>query len=268
LTIAGAQSSGAGEMSAILARVGAAVERYYARAQSVICLETVTVQPIRRDGTPEPVLARQLQYDLRVEWEPGAADARAQRELVKINSKAPRPKDKPSCTDPSSVTPDALVFLLPAGQGDYVFTVRGRDKVRGRAAITVDYKGRHAGPIEMQPRDGVEDCWNVEMPGAYGGRLWIDEETGDVLRMDEHLLHPVDVKFPRTDWKPWKLDVVTLERSDTSTEYRPVMFSDPDETLMLPAVIMNVNIASNLRERTTTRLTNYRRFTTSGRIVE
>jgi hypothetical protein len=271
-SILGAQPPVRADVASLLARVGTAIERYYARAQSVICVETVTVQPIRRDLMPEPFPARHLQYELRVAWEPGAAgaspEATAQRQLLKVNNRAPRVKDKPACTDPSDVTPDALAFLLPDSQSDYVFTLRGRDKVRGRDAITMDFKGRHAGPIELRPRDGVEDCWNVEMPGAYGGRIWIDEESAEVLRLDEHLLHPVDVTFPKTAWRPGKLDVVTLERSDTSTVYTAVTFSDPDETLLLPATIQSVNVASNLRERSITTLTNYRRFTADGRIVE
>ena len=56
-----------------VARVGDYVERYYARAQSIIVDENVTIQPLgldlRHDG-----FARRLTYELRVEWDPDADD--------------------------------------------------------------------------------------------------------------------------------------------------------------------------------------------------
>ena len=54
-----------------VARVGDYVERYYARAQSIIVDENVAIQPLaldlRHDG-----FARRLTYELRVEWDPDA----------------------------------------------------------------------------------------------------------------------------------------------------------------------------------------------------
>ena len=56
-----------------VARVGDYVERYYARAQSLIVDENVAIQPLaldlRHDG-----FARRLTYELRVEWDPDASD--------------------------------------------------------------------------------------------------------------------------------------------------------------------------------------------------
>jgi hypothetical protein len=272
-TILGAQSPVGADLSAILARVGAAIERYYARAQSVICLETVTIQSVQRDLMPDQSMPRRLQYDLRVEWEPGvdgrSPEATARRELIKVSNRAPRRTDKPKCTDPSDVSPDGLAFLLPSNQKDYLFTSAKRVTFRGRQAVTVDYKGRVDGPIDVQPKEGVDDCISFTIPErSYGGRIWIDDETSDVLRVDTWLLRPIDVRIPRKMWKPWQVDSFTVDRLDLSAIYSPVTFSDPDETIILPSSVQRLHVSSGAAERSTTTLTNYRRFTGSGRIVE
>jgi hypothetical protein len=90
-------------------------------------------------------------------------------------------------------------MFLPGRQEEYAFSLAGKATVRKRAAIMLDYRSRSTGPVSptLTPRDGVEDCWNVDMPAAYSGRVWIDRETGDVLRLDERLVRPVDIRFPR-----------------------------------------------------------------------
>ena len=63
---------------------------------------------------------------------------------------------------------------------------------------------------------------------------------------------------------------MTLERADMSIRYRPVTFSDPDETLMLPAEISPSSMWRNggsPGSRITQSFSNYRRFVTGGRII-
>jgi hypothetical protein len=63
---------------------------------------------------------------------------------------------------------------------------------------------------------------------------------------------------------------MTVERADTSIEYRRVLFEDPEEALMLPSRIDNVVIVRNSgspRLRITQVFSDYRRFVTSSRIV-
>jgi hypothetical protein len=87
------------------------VEQYYTRAQSIVTDESVTVQQIKRDLTAEG-FARRLVYELRVEWDPSVSGdespARVTRQLLSVNGKPPREKDKPECTDPLSISPEPL----------------------------------------------------------------------------------------------------------------------------------------------------------------
>src|SRR5262245_15609233 len=92
--VAGAQKAGSPDLASLLVRVGAAVERYYARAQSIICIENVRRQSIGYDLMPDAGLSRQLTYELRVQWDQASngetPPAVVQRELLKIGSRAPR----------------------------------------------------------------------------------------------------------------------------------------------------------------------------------
>jgi hypothetical protein len=273
----GAQSAGrpGDGLAGLLASVGASVERYYARAQSVICTEAVTIQTLGYDLLADSNVARRLVYELRVAWDPregdGVPEARVQRELLRVNNRPPRPKDKPSCTDPTPVSPDTLEMLLPSKQPEYTFALAGETRLRGRRATMLDYRARMPGPITVNAHDDREDCYQVDMPGRMRGRVWIDLETADVLRLDERLVGFVDVRVPATNRTSRMPLDVTFERLDSSTIYRPVTFTDPEETFMLPASAESMMVVRNSgvpRQRTSQRFSNYRRFTTSGRIVQ
>ncbi len=271
----GAQSQTGQTLADALARVGAAVERYYARAQSVICTETVTLQTLNYDLMTDATLPRRLVYELRVAWSPAESgavpEARVQRELIKVNNRAPRPRDKPACTDPTPVSPDSLEFLLPGKQGEYTFTLAGNGRLNGRAALLLDYRSREPGPISIKAHENREECYQVDMPGRTRGRVWIDVETAQVLRLDERLIGLVDVRLPSQQRRTRIPLDVTFERLDSSTVYRPVTFTDPDETIMLPSSAESLTVIRNSgvpRQRTSQRFSNYQRFTTTGRIVE
>ncbi len=102
------------------------------------------------------------------------------------------------------------------------------------------------------------------------GRIWIDAETFDVLRMDQGLTGLVDVPLPRKianrdRWSSW-----TMERWDTSIRFKPVTFQDPQETLVLPASATSYRItrgSGSPQLRSSTRYSSYRRFITGGRII-
>src|SRR5262245_40036783 len=116
-----AQPGGPIDVPGILARVGEQVEQYFARAQSVICQETVRLIPLGLDMLFDGSHARQRVYELRSAWQapPGSdepPDIKVLREIVSINGRKPRPKDEPECLDPKDVSPEPLAMLLPGRQ--------------------------------------------------------------------------------------------------------------------------------------------------------
>jgi hypothetical protein len=173
--------------------------------------------------------------------------------------------------DPKPISPEPLSMLLPDHQHNYAFTWRGMGRVGGRAAAMIEYRSLETGAPIVTRRD---DCISIELPGKSRGRVWIDQETGDVLRFDEGLTGMVDVDIPpdphRRSYGVGPPNFL-IERADMSIRYKPVIFKDPDETLMLPDSIETVTVIRNAgapRVRKSQTFSDYRRFVTEGRIVQ
>ena len=252
-----------------VSRIGAYVEQYYARAQSIVARESVTLQPLRSDLTSDG-FARRLVYELRVEWNPEAPpDERATivRELVSATGPPLGPPKQPDCMDPKSVSPEPLAFLLPGRRQKFSYRVAGATRVDGRAAMLVDFK-----PVAAEaPRvDWDRECATIDLPGRTAGRIAADVETAEILKYEEHLVGLTDIPAPRDRRRVSGPDWYTVERADTSIRYQPVRFTDPDETLLLPSRIDTVTVIRNSgvpRLRSTQTFSNYRRYVTEGRLV-
>ena len=263
---------GSADLPATLERIGEHVAQYYGRARSIICIETVYLQPLT-SGFSFDGPGRELKYELRVEWEPTPdgerpGEAKVVRQLLTVGGRAPRPKDEPGCLDPKSVSPEPLAMLLPGRRPDFVFKWIGTTRSDGRPSVILDYKATGSKPADVVWN---KECVTVDLPGRTQGRVWIDAATDDVLRLDEHLIGTFDFPVPREHTLHHRPDWMTIERADSSIRYRPVVFRDPDETLMVPASIESMTIIRNSgvpRLRTTQTFSNYKRFVTGGRIVK
>lgn len=260
------------DVPAVLWRLGEIVSAYYARAQSIICDETVRLQPLRYDLMSSDQPARRLLFELRVAWEPaddgGVPEAQVLRTLISVNNRRPRENDRDGCMDPRAVSPEPLAVFLPSNQGDYIFTAAGYGKVNGRQAAVLEYRSRSRGAITATRKD---DCFSIELPGRTRGKVWVDEETHDVLRLDERLTGIFDVTVPPDPKRRDGPSLMIVERLDTSIVYRRVAFTDPDETVILPASQETVTVVRNSgtpRLRTSQTFRNYRRFITGGRVVQ
>jgi hypothetical protein len=132
--------------------------------------------------------------------------------------------------------------------------------------VMVDYRSRARGAAEIKWKD---TCVSVSLPGWSRGRVWIDPETHDVLRLDEQLVGMFEFPVPR-DKKYLSATSLIVERSDSTIRYQPVNFTDPDETLMLPRSIESTSVWRNTpvpRVRITQGFSNYRRFVGESRIL-
>lgn len=255
----------------MLDRIGAYVEQYYARAQSLLALETVSLQPLKTDFGFDG-FARRLVYELRLEWDPASpgdsGPARIVRELVTVNGKPPRRGEEPRCIDPRGVSPEPLAFLLPDRRGGFIFHPGPTAQLDGRRAAVYEYRSVRAEAPRVEWRD---ECVSIDLPGRSRGRLWVDPDTAAILRLDEQLTGMVDIPVPIAQQRKGGAMYMTVERADSSIHYRPVTFSEPDETLMLPALVESLVVVRNSgspRLRITQTYTNYRRFVTAGRVVE
>jgi hypothetical protein len=234
--------------------------------------EQVWIQPLRADMTPLDV-PRRLTFELRVEWDPGRAGPGGSpvpnvlRQPVRVNGRLPAGGDE-GCLDPKPVSPEPLAMLLPARLGESEFTPAGTARIDGRAALVIDYRGLASLPEEITWTD---ECVTLNLPGRSRGRIWIDAETYDVLRLDDGLVGTFSFEVPREHVRRGAARSMVVERADSTIRYRRVAFTDPDETLLLPASIESVTVirgGSTQRTRITQRFSDYRRFLTEGRVVD
>lgn len=261
------------DLTDVLARLGDRVQQYYGRAQRIVSIERVSVQPVRHDLMPDG-FARVLEFELRVEWDASAdpdnpPEAHIIRELRKVNGRAPRAKDEAGCLDPKSGALEPLAMLLPHHRPEYTFALNGIESLKGlkdRRAMRLDYRSRTPGPIAAKWKG---ECVSIDAPGRTKGRIWVDETTHDVLRLDEQLTTQFEYRVPKEHWGFAGPVVWVVERADSSVRYRPVAFHDPEETVLLPDTIESLTVFRNAQSyRISQTFSGYKRFITGGRIVK
>ena len=269
------------DIDTLLARVSERIADYYRRAQSVVCIEKSTVQSVGRSFDPTG-FARVTESELRVE--PDGTDegdgrptgATVVRQIMKINGKPPREKDKndrAGCTDPNPLSTEPLAFLLPANRKGYTFTTGGFGKGKDRGALVIEFTAASTdreGKVVEDER-GVEDCFNISIPAPMRGRIWVSATSYEVLRLERHLAGLGEVRVNFAQQRKHNLPgSMTVERYDTAIRYKPIAFTDPDEAMLLPESIETVVIWRNGMESTRRRqeYSGYRRFLTAGRIVK
>jgi len=267
------------DAQALVARVGERVAAYYHRAQQLICVERSTVIPIDTDWTVRG-FARTVESELRVEMEAldgdAVPDAQVTRQVLRINGRPPRERDKKDrsgCTDPTPISAEPLVFLLPGHRDQYRFTSVRDGRERDRAALVIEFmsaqKASH--PELVQDEYGHDDCFDWKGPIAISGRVWVDAATYDVLRLERHVLGPTDVRVPWPLQQKYQFgQSMTLERDDLTLKYREVSFNDPDETVLLPGSTESVTMfRGGLQSmRRSEVFSDYRRFLTDTRIIK
>jgi len=268
------------ELEGLLTRVAERVAEYYRRAHSVVCVERSIVQPIGLNWTPEG-FARTVESDLRVESAPPAdgdtpLKATVIRSIRRINGREPRERDKTDragCTDPNPLSPEPLAFLLGEHRDEYQFTSVGHGRERDRATLIIDFMStkRTGRPELIEDERGHDECFDWTGPVATKGRVWVDAQSHEVLRVDRRIAGPVDLRVPWNLQRRYGLPAwVVLERDDLTLRYQTVAFTDPDEVVLLPESIESMTVLrSGLQSiRRTDRFSGYRRFLTTGRVIK
>jgi hypothetical protein len=267
------------ELEVTLARAAERVVEFFTRAQSLVVTETVYHQPINA-GLSGDGPGRSIESELRLSWTPdadgdAATEAQTLRLLSKVNGRKPRSNDRRNCTTQEQFDTETQVLsmLLPRQRDEYTWRLAGRGKVDGRTAILIDFQQKRRLEVnDVRLLEDNEDCVIFNVEGGRRGRVWVDAESYDVLRMDHHLGGQVEIELPRKlrnraganpSW--------TLDRLDTTYRFKRVRFQDPEETLVLPVSSNSLRIYRNggaQSLRTSVEYKGYRRFMTGGRIIQ
>ena len=102
---------------------------------------------------------------------------------------------------------------------------------------------RTSRPELIEDEYGHDDCFDWTGPVAVAGRLWVDPETHDVLRLDRHIGGPTDVRVPPRLQSKYRFPGwLTIDRDDLTLRFKPVAFSDPDEMMLLPESIESLTV--------------------------
>jgi hypothetical protein len=253
-------------------QVSKRVEHWYSRAQTVVSTETVAIQPLRADMSPAAA-PRRLAFDLRVSWNPelmgsnGAPEAAVVREVLSVNGRPVHDDEEAGCMDPKPVSPEPLGMLLPARLAESEFSLRGTARVENRKALMLDYRGVVSSPPDIRWNG---ECVTVSLLGRSRGRIWVDAETFDVLRIDDRLVGTFRFDVPREYVRRGAASSMVIERAESSISYRRVDFENPNESLMLPAAIETITVMRGTtlqRVRISQRFSEYRRFLTDSRLI-
>jgi len=228
----------------LLVRVGERIAEYYRRAQNVICVEKSTVQPLGFNYSPQG-FARTVESELHVEpdEDDAAGEARVVREVRKVNGRIPRDKDKKvreGCTDPNPLSTEPLAFMLPGHRSEYQFASAGFAKDKNRNTLMIDFASTNrTSKLELiEDERGHPDCFDWSGHAAMKGRIWVDANTYEVVRVDRRIPGPIDVKVPAALQRRYRFaNWVVVEREDVTIRYKTVVFRDPDETMLLPESI-------------------------------
>ena len=87
-------------------------------------------------------------------------------------------------------------------------------------------------PCASRLRSSGRRCAHIELPGGTRTRVWVDPQSGEVLRLDERLMGQVEIPVPRAQQRLGAARFMNIERVDMSIRYAPVAFQDPDERLL------------------------------------
>src|SRR5205807_2426804 len=118
---------------------------------------------------------------------------------------------------------------------------------------------------------GRDDCFEVSAPLAIKGRVLVDKNNYDVLRIEEHLAGLGELRTSRVQQQKHQFSPsIVVDRIDVTTRYKLVSFTDPEETFLLPESIETLEMYRGELQshRTRQEFSNYRRFVTGARIVK
>jgi hypothetical protein len=116
---------------------------------------------------------------------------REQRELKLRDGRPVAKSAQPPIPDATAFT-TAVTVLLREIRDKFTFSYTGTANLDGREALIIDYV-----PAIRRPPSATWEGSRFRFNFESKGRIWIDPASYDVLRLETHLLEPVEFQPPR-----------------------------------------------------------------------
>lgn len=272
------------ELKNLLERVGERIQKYQDAMFSIAFAEVLRQQELKSDGTAKNK-PKEFIYDSIVISRTSPANQQNSfpvitRTLKTVDGKPTEQKNLPQrskCveTNPRPAYGDPLTFLLPKNQADFIFFYAGETDLEGRKAMVILINQPTASePIKIV---NTGDCFRLSRSPQRQGKIWIDPNTYDVIKLQWQLAESFNGKLPAGVSKFGIFPVfrpakeMSYEKSESTIHFRPVTFQNPEQVLLLPSSSEHTWILKGARIagfRTITDYTRYRRFLTNVEIKD
>jgi hypothetical protein len=269
-------TAGTTETDRLLDRIGERVQRYYTNLLTVSWNNKVRLEVLKEDLTQKEK-PREFEYDVIIRLQEPASKTdlfpfyiRESETLLSVDGKAVKKGQTAKPTDPRPAPMNILTPFLPDAKrfGWTNYTISGVKEFDGQKLLLVEMTSPQRTPPRVEWDDKFRVLGVVHTFQIYGvqynkGRLWVDPETFDVIRV-EGRSDPFEF-LPPGNKQTWKYE------TDYMARFRKMKFENPSQTLVVPEALQFVRTITGSRRspvvRTAHSFTGFKRFLGDTKII-
>jgi len=212
------------------------IDNFFEQTSNVVCTENVSQTIVGKNNKPVYREESAFEYQMHVSNRTGSLKLAESREARKAAFRDPN-KTLLITNGFASM----LLLLHPSYEASYVFEPVEEDTVEGRTLAKVHFK-----PVPAAASPAAIQLLGRNYPLQLKGDIWIDEESGAVVKLTSSL--------------DTNLDDLGLHDIRSEIHYSVVQFHQPEEAYWMPASAVIDVETSKQHWRNVHRFTDYRRF--------
>jgi hypothetical protein len=239
---AGAQTTAAAPAvvsGTVLARARGQVQRFFDRFSNVACTESLTQLLLGKNGKPFYRENSVYDYQFQVNTGNGGLSFSETRDV-----RSPAFRDPGRSLLLTNGFASLLLVVHPMYEASYTFTEEGEEQVGAERLAKVKFT-----PVPGASSPAALRLRGRNYPLPLSGRLWIDPETGVVVKLEAQV--------------DGSMSDVGLSGLRSEVQYAAHQFHEPDETVWIPETAVIDVQTPKQHWRNLHRFTNYKRFDVS-----
>jgi hypothetical protein len=222
--------------NATLLRARNQIDRFFEQTSNVVCNEDIAQTLVGKNDKPIYREESRFEYQLLASARTGSLKLNESREPRKVAFRDP--------TKTLLITngfASMLLVLHPSYEPSFVFEPVSEEIIDGRTLVKIHFK-----PIAGTSSPAAIQLRSRNYPLPLTGEVWIDTESGAVVKLISHLES--------------SLDDIGLHDIRSEIHYAIVQFRDPQESYWMPSsAVIDVETPKQ-HWRNVHRFTDYRRF--------